>query len=76
MQITDKEKFRQQLFDHYCARFSDYKDPHDPQLIDEALTLLEDHFRYTDEDEVMGRDRFCAVPYLALCAAQEMLSKK
>ena len=76
MQILDKDKFRQQLFDHYCARFSDYKDSHDPQLIDEALTLLEDHFRYTNEDEVMGRDRFCAVPYLALMVAKELLSEE
>ena len=76
MQIRDKDKFRQQLFDNYFSRFSDYEDVHDPRLIDEALALLESHFGYTDEDKVMGEDRYYAASYLALRVAQELVWKR
>lgn len=47
----------------------------DEDLIAEALATIEAVFSYTDEDDVFKRSRPYAVSYLALCAAQEQLSK-
>lgn len=72
MKITDREKFRQQLSEHYAR---DIDELNDEDLIAEALAAIESVFSYTDEDDVFKRSRPYAVSYLALCAAQEQLSK-
>lgn len=73
MQIADREKLRQQLSEHYAR---DIEGLNDEDLIAEALASIEAMFRYTDEDDVFKRSRPYAVSYLALCAAQELISKK
>lgn len=72
MKITDREKFRQQLSEHYARDIDGFNDE---DLIAEALAAIESVFSYTDEDDVFKRSRPYAVSYLALCAAQEQLSK-
>lgn len=72
MKITNREKFRQQLSEYYAR---DIEGLNDEDLIAEALATIEAVFSYTDEDDVFKRSRPYAVSYLALCAAQEQLSK-
>lgn len=73
MQITDREKLRQQLAEHYAR---DIEGLNDEDLIEEALASIEAVFSRMYEDDVLERSRPYAVSYLALCAAQELLSKK
>lgn len=72
MKITDREKFRQLLSERYAR---DIEELNDEDLIAEALAKIEAVFSYMDEEDVFKRSRPYAVSYLALCAAQEQLSK-
>lgn len=67
-----KESIRQQLLEHYAR---DIEGLNGEELIAEALASIEAMFSYMDEDDVFKRSRPYAVSYLALCAAQELLSK-
>jgi prophage maintenance system killer protein len=72
MKITDRERFRQRLSERYAR---DIEGLNDEDLIAEALATIEAVFSYMDEEDVFKRSRPYAVSYLALCAAQEQLSK-
>ncbi len=67
-----KESIRQQLLEHYAR---DIEGLNGEELIAEALASIEAMFSYMDEDDVFKRSRPYAVSYLALCAAQELISK-
>ena len=72
MKITDREKFRQLLSEHYAR---DLEGLNDKDLIAEALATIEAVFSHMEDDDVFKRSRPYAVSYLALCAAQDQLSK-
>lgn len=72
MQITDREKFRQQLSEYYAR---DIEGLNDEDLIIEALATIEAVFSHMEDDDVFKRSRPYVVSYLALCAAQKQLFK-
>lgn len=67
------EEMRQrlrQMLEHYGDDLSD-----DADLMEEALTTIENILGNRSYDEVMHHSRDMAIPYLALIMAKEKLSK-
>lgn len=67
------EEMRQrlrQMLEHYGDDLSD-----DTDLMEEALTTIENILGNRSYDEVMHHSRDMAIPYLALMMAKEKLSK-